>query len=151
MSIVKTLEGVCYEYEFTVTFQETNIVGNVYFANFALWQGKCREMFLFEYCPSIYSHIRNGLLLITTNLNLNFISQAFAFDRIKIRMFLHKQNVNRLMMVFKYYKISENGETLLCEGSQTTAAMKEIDGNVVAVPYPGELIETFETFGIIKN
>ena len=35
-----------YEYHHIVSFQETNLVGNVYYANYVQWQGRCREMFL---------------------------------------------------------------------------------------------------------
>ena len=37
-----------YEYEHVVTFDETNLVGNVYYTNHLRWQGHCRELFLRE-------------------------------------------------------------------------------------------------------
>ena len=35
-----------YEYPHMVGFEETNLVGNVYYVNYLRWQGRCREMFL---------------------------------------------------------------------------------------------------------
>ena len=35
-----------FEYRHVVSFEETNLVGNVYFANHLSWQGRCRELFL---------------------------------------------------------------------------------------------------------
>ena len=40
-----------FEHKHVVTFGETNLLGNVYFTNFFVWQGECREMFLHEYVP----------------------------------------------------------------------------------------------------
>ncbi|NUP02426.1 MAG: acyl-CoA thioesterase, partial [Nonomuraea sp.] len=40
--------GTYYEYLHTVGFEETNLVGNVYYVNYLRWQGRCREMFLKE-------------------------------------------------------------------------------------------------------
>ena len=34
-----------YEYRHVVAFEETNLVGNVYYVNHLRWQGRCREMF----------------------------------------------------------------------------------------------------------
>ena len=41
-----------YEYRLVVGFEETNLVGNVYFVNHLRWQGKCREMFLRDHAPA---------------------------------------------------------------------------------------------------
>jgi enediyne biosynthesis thioesterase len=35
-----------YEYSHRVGFEETSLVGNVYYVNHLRWQGRCREMFL---------------------------------------------------------------------------------------------------------
>ena len=35
-----------YEYRHVVGFEETNLIGNVYYVNHVRWQGRCREMFL---------------------------------------------------------------------------------------------------------
>ncbi len=32
---------------------ETSLVGNVYFTNYLLWQGHCRERFLMEHAPEV--------------------------------------------------------------------------------------------------
>ena len=42
-----------YEYAHVVGFQETSLVGNVYFTNYLLWQGHCRELFLRDHAPDV--------------------------------------------------------------------------------------------------
>src|SRR5882672_2394132 len=40
-----------YEYRHIVGFEETNLVGNVYYVKHVAWQGRVREMFLREHVP----------------------------------------------------------------------------------------------------
>ena len=43
--------GKWFELEHVVTFADTNVVGNVYFANYFRWQGECRELLMAESYP----------------------------------------------------------------------------------------------------
>ncbi|MEL6863511.1 MAG: acyl-CoA thioesterase [Bacteroidota bacterium] len=149
MPMINAPEGAYYEYRFKTTFEETNLVGNIYFANYALWQGKCREMFLYEYCPEVIAEINKGLALITLDLSVQYVSQLFAFDTVVMRMSLDAQSSSRLLMGFEYYKEDADGElTLVCKGSQATAAMREENGTMVPVHYPDAMLEVFEEYEI---
>ncbi|HLK54836.1 MAG TPA: acyl-CoA thioesterase, partial [Candidatus Angelobacter sp.] len=56
-----------YEYRHVVGFEETNLVGNVYYVSHLRWQGRAREMFLHEHVPEILTEFERGLALITLN------------------------------------------------------------------------------------
>lgn len=58
-----------YEYRHIVGFEETNLVGNVYYTNHLCWQGRCRELFLREYAPEVLTELAQGLSLITTRVS----------------------------------------------------------------------------------
>ncbi|MEM9820299.1 MAG: acyl-CoA thioesterase [Bacteroidota bacterium] len=149
MPIVKAPEGTFFEYRFITTFEETNLVGNIYFANYVLWQGKCREMFLQEYCPDVIDAIGNGLALITLDLSAQYVSQLHAFDQVVMRMSLEAQSESRLLMSFEYYKEEINETlTLVCKGTQATAAMREQNGKMIPVHYPDSMLEVFEEYEI---
>ena len=140
-----------YEYRFITTFEETNLVGNIYFANYVLWQGKCREMFLYEYCPDVIEEISKGLLLITLDVSAQYISQLFAFDTVVMRMSLEAQSSNRLQMSFEYYKEEKDGEklTLVCKGTQGAASMKVINGNMAPVSFPESMVQVLQDYEFI--
>lgn len=144
--MIKTPQGAFFEYRFTTTFEETNLVGNIYFANYVLWQGKCREMFINEYCPDVVNDINNGLGLITLDLSAQYVSQLFAFDRVVMRMSLEAQSASRLMMNFEYFKEEEEELTLVCKGHQATAAMREENGAMVPVHFPDSMLEAIEAY-----
>ncbi len=146
MALFKSERGPCYEYRFKTTFEETNVVGNIYFANYALWQGKCREMFLYDYCRDILRDIEGGLALITTDLSLQFISQLFAFDQVVMRMTLGAHSQSRLMMEFEYFREEDGQLHLVCRGHQATVAMRKVGDKMVAAPFPQTLLDTLEAY-----
>jgi enediyne biosynthesis thioesterase len=43
-----------------ITFQDTNVVGNVYFLNFFRWQADCRDQWLRTARPELWAAIRRG-------------------------------------------------------------------------------------------
>ncbi len=147
--MIKNNEGAYYEYNFNTTFEETNLVGNIYFANYILWQGKCREMFLYENCPDVIEEISNGLALITLDVSAKYLGQLRAFDQVSMHMTLEAQNESRLLMGFQYYKKNNEQLELVCEGTQATAAMKEVNGKMIPVPFPDAMFEIFSQYQII--
>lgn len=150
MAMIKAGNRYYYEYSFVATFEETNLVGNIYFANYVLWQGKCREMFLYEYCPDVIEKINEGLLLITLDLSMQYLSQLFAFDTVIMRMALESQSATRLLMTFDYYRLEADKKlTLVAKGTQATAAMRESAGKVVPVSFPDSMFQVFEEYEII--
>ena len=58
-----------YEYRHIVCFEETNLVGNVYYVNHLSWQGRVREMFLREHAPDILDELSRGLSLATVRVS----------------------------------------------------------------------------------
>src|SRR5262249_24793836 len=75
-----------FEYLHTVGFEETNIVGNVYYVNYLRWQGRFREMFLQQRAPDVLADLRGDLKLFTLKVDCEFFAELTAFDQIAIRM-----------------------------------------------------------------
>jgi enediyne biosynthesis thioesterase len=125
-----------YEMEHLVTFEETNLVGNVYYVNHLRWQGSCRERFLQEHCPSVLADLRDGLALATTRCSCAYYAELGAFDRITVRMMLGGVNQNRVLMRFDYLRDG----LLVARGEQEIACMaRDADGTRPA-PVPAELL-----------
>lgn len=109
-----------FKYNFQVSFEETNVVGNVYFANYFVWQGKCREAFLAEYAPQVLQDFAAGHGMITKESSCEFFEESFAFNKIEIRMYLSRLTRTSITMLFEYFRIEELAEVLLAKGKQTT-------------------------------
>ncbi|HEU5134118.1 MAG TPA: acyl-CoA thioesterase [Steroidobacteraceae bacterium] len=137
-----------FEYRLHVGFQETNVVGNVYFANYFLWQGKCREDFIRHYAPGVLTEFKRGYGMITRESACVFHEEAFAFDGILIRMGLDQLMRTGIVMTFDYYRERENGDDegelkLLARGRQTALWT---DPNHCVSLLPDYLYEAIQSF-----
>ncbi len=131
-----------YEYRHVVGFEETNLIGNVYYANHVRWQGRCREMFLRDRAPEVIEALKYGLVLVTTRVSCEFMAELFAFDEIVLRMRLGELAQNRITMNFEYWR----GEELVARGEQQVACMQREGKQVVPVPVPTQLREALREY-----
>src|SRR6266511_3477044 len=100
------MEQNYYEYRHVVGFEETNIVGNVYYVNYLRWQGRCREMFLREKASAVLEDLLDQL----TSTQIQF-----SFD---------------------YVKVGGDGETLVATGKQRIVCMRGPNTNTVPTRVP---------------
>src|SRR5262252_1459525 len=75
-----------YEYTHVVGFEETNLVGNVYYVNHLRWQGRCRELFLAEHAPEVLAELRRDLALATVRCSCEYFAELQPFDEVIVRM-----------------------------------------------------------------
>jgi enediyne biosynthesis thioesterase len=125
-----------FDYHHTVTFDETNLLGNVYFTNHLRWQGHCRELFLQEHAPGVMKELAGGLALATTRCACEYFAELYAFDRIVIRMRLDEVSGSRIRLRFDYLRLGESEEELVARGEQEVACLRR-EGDLsrlVAVP-----------------
>jgi len=124
-----------YEYEHTIGFQETNLVGNVYFAHFVSWQGRCRELFLRDHAPEVLDDLSGDLRLVTTHVSCDFFAELFGLDRVLIRMTLARLTRGRVSMRFEYLRAGQ----LVARGEQEVACLRAVGASFVPVPVPEPL------------
>ncbi len=135
-----------YEYQHIVSFEETNLVGNVYYANHVRWQGRCREMFLKDHAPEVLTELSQGLALATVRVSCEYYLELYAFDQVAIRMRLGALSQNRITMLFEYWRISDFGEELIAKGEQQTASMRREGEKLIPTPVPTALKEALELY-----
>lgn len=133
-----------YEMEHLVTFEETNLVGNVYYVNHLRWQGSCRERFLRDHCPSVLQDLREGLALATTRCSCEYYAEICAFDCIKVRMMLGDIRQNRVLMHFEYLRDGQ----LVARGEQEIACMTRQADGTRPIPVPSELLAALAEYEV---
>ena len=136
-----------YEYRHTIGFEETNLVGNVYYVNHLRWQGRCREMFLYDNAPGVLKELDGDLALATVRCSCDYLGELLAFDRIVIRMRLESLAQNRIALDFEYWRCAEDGEELVARGRQEVACMRRNGKQMVPSPIPEELQEALRLYG----
>ncbi|GAA0546980.1 MULTISPECIES: acyl-CoA thioesterase [Actinomadura] len=135
-----------FEYLHTVGFEETNLVGNVYYVNYLRWQGRCREMFLQERAPAVLEDLQSDLKLFTLRVDCEFFAEITAFDRLSIRMRLVELAQTQLEFAFDYVHLGEGGERLVARGRQRVACMRGPNTRTVPSRVPDSLVQALEPY-----
>jgi enediyne core biosynthesis thioesterase len=134
-----------YEYRHIVGFEETSLVGNVYYVNHLRWQGQAREMFLREYVPEILEQFEHGFALITLGCSCQYLGELRPFDQVIIRMFLAAAEQNRIAMRFEYWREGAL-EELVGRGEQEIACMQRHGERLVPAAIPAKLLDALAEF-----
>jgi len=136
-----------YEYRHVVGFEETNLVGNVYYAHHVRWQGRCREMFLREHAPEVLRQLGGGLALVTTRVSCEYFAELAALDEVVVRMRLGAVAQNRVSMRFEYWRGGAGGEELVARGEQEVACMRRDGAGLAPAPVPDALRQALAPYG----
>ena len=113
----KTLTQTCYRPR--ITFQDTNVVGNVYFLTFFRWQAECRDLWLRENDPELWHSIRRGESpLIVTHWSTRFDDPVGATigDDVSVSMEFD-ENEHQCSASATIERITENGAETIGKGS----------------------------------
>lgn len=137
-----------YEWRHIISFQETNLVGNVYYVNHLSWQGRCREMFLRDHAPEILKDLTNGLALATVHCSCDYYDELAAFDEIILRMRLGGITQNRITLLFDYFRTQGDSEQLVARGEQQVACMQRQGDRVLPTPIPPALKEALKPYAV---
>jgi enediyne biosynthesis thioesterase len=140
-----------FEYLHTVGFEETNLVGNVYYVNYVRWQGRCRELFLKQRAPEVLADLRDDLKLFTLKVDCEFYAEITAFDELSIRMRLQELAQTQLQFGFDYVRLEPGGgETLVARGAQRVACMRGPNTRTVPARVPDALLRALEPYSLVR-
>jgi enediyne core biosynthesis thioesterase len=136
-----------FDYRHVVGFEETNIVGNVYYVNYLRWQGRCREMFLKDRAPEVLADLQDDLKLFTLKVDCEFFAEITAFDELSIRMRLLELAQTQLEFGFDYIRLDAGGlETLVARGRQRVACMRGPNTRTAPARVPDALIRALKPY-----
>jgi enediyne core biosynthesis thioesterase len=140
-----------YEYRHTVGFEETNMVGNVYYVNYLRWQGRCREMFLKEQAPAVLADLQADLKLFTLRVDCEFFAEITAFDELSIRMRLVDLAQTQVEFSFDYVRLDADGELPVARGRQRVACMRGPNTRTVPTRVPEALLRALAPYSSLAR
>ncbi len=135
-----------FELRHIVSFEDTNVAGNVYYVNHLRWQGRCREMFLKTYAPDLVQRLASDLALVTVRCTCEYLAELFVFDEVNVRMRLSTLGQSRVSMRFEYGRIGPDGEQLVATGEQEVACMRRVRGGLQPEAWPPSFVTAVERF-----
>ena len=137
-----------YEHRHVVGFEETSLVGNVYFTNYLLWQGHCRERFLKDHCPEVLSLLeRREVAFFTRSCRCDWRGEwGFSgLDEIVVRMRLARFRGGRMLLAFTYVHAERPAE-IVATGEQEVHCKSRRDGTWVPANFPAPLVRALQAF-----
>lgn len=138
-----------FEIRHVVGFEETNLVGNVYYVNYLRWQGRCRELFLRDKAPEVLVDLKRDLKLFTLKVECEFYAEITAFDEIAIRMRLAELAQTQLEFGFDYVRLDPGGgESLVARGGQRVACMRGPNTRTVPTRVPEPLHRALTPYAV---
>jgi len=140
-----------YEYRHLVGFEETNLVGNVYYVNYVRWQGRCREMFLRDRAPAVLADLQDDLKLFTLKVECEFLAEITAFDELSIRMRLEDLTQTQLEFAFDYVRLGNDGEQLIARGRQRIACMRGPNNDTRPSRVPEALRQALAAYSVRRQ
>jgi enediyne biosynthesis thioesterase len=142
-----------YEYRHVVGFEETNLVGNVYYVNYLRWQGRCRELFLKDRAPAVLDLLRADLKLFTLKVDCEFFAELTAFDELSVRMRLIDLTQTQVEFGFDYHRLAGVDDRLVARGRQRVACMRGPNTNTLPTRVPAELVNALAPYrsGVVTD
>lgn len=135
-----------FTYRHIVSFEETNVVGNVYFTRHVAWQGRCRETFLKLNAPDILDEIGRDLRLVTLRVSCDYFHELYAFDEIEVRMSLAYLRQNRIGLDFDIVTLRSDRALHAARGFQEIGCMRSTVKGLVPIHPPASLAEALKRY-----
>jgi acyl-CoA thioesterase FadM len=108
-------DGPWFVLQLIPTYDDTNSVGNVYFANYFRWVGKARELF-FNVCMPDFDLATTGFYVLTRSFSHDFRREAREFEPVFVRIRIASHNRK---FVTLSHEIHSRTQGLLGRGEQT--------------------------------
>ena len=128
------------------TLEDANLVGNVYYANYFIWQGRVRDQFLFDRVPEYFRGTGRRGELICTHSHLDYLRDAMPFDDVIVCMRLRTLSNVGAELVFEYYRTTaDGGKEKLAIGTQQVfwVIRDRSSGKVAVAPLPDDVKAAF--------
>jgi enediyne core biosynthesis thioesterase len=135
-----------FTYRHIVCFEDTNLVGNVYFTRHLAWQGRCREMFLKQHAPDILNDLARDLRLVTLRVSCEYFQELNVFDEVELQMSLAHLRQNKIGLDFTYLKTDAGQPQTAARGFQEIGCLRLTAKGLIPVNVPASLAEALRPF-----
>src|SRR5262249_13516548 len=112
------------------TYDDTNSVGNVYFANYLQWVGKARELF-FNACMPNFDLKNTDFHVLTRSINHDFRRETREFDPVTVRVKIASHNRKFVTLA---HEIHSEAHGLLGHGEQSLMFVDTVNFHPLDIP-----------------
>lgn len=124
------VEGKWFCHTFMPTYNDTNSVGNIYFANYLVYVGKVREMF-FRHCMPDFDLKNTHFYILTRQIEHKFNLEAREFEVLTVK--IRVESFNRKFATLEHMIYNETKQ-MLGRGKQILMFVSSRDYRLVDLP-----------------
>jgi enediyne polyketide synthase len=133
---------VVYELSTQTTLDHANLVGNVYYANYPRWAGRCRDMYFFKVAPELYRAEDHPGELLCRRMKIDHLREAMPFDRVLTEMSIRAVYRCGVALAFQMYRVDDDGSrTKLAVAEQDVVFGTRAKGALEPRPMPERVVE----------
>jgi acyl-CoA thioesterase FadM len=133
-----------FSHEILTTSENSNWVGNIYFANYGEWMARVRDLYFHRLTPDCFRHAGRDGEWVCLSCAIDHLSEAMPFDRILVTMDVAAIYKNGVDLTFDYFLL-EGGQIArkLAHGKHTMAWVgRDARNEPVALELPRNVVET---------
>ncbi len=140
------VEPVLFEKTIETSLDNSNLVGNIYFANYFVWQGQVRDHYFYKIIPEYFRGVGKNGELLCLQTQVQHLREAMPFDTIIVTMALKVLTKHRVTFHFEYFrKESDGSRTKIAFGEQENIwVVRGEDGKPIPSDFPKPVLEQFK-------
>ncbi|MCP4690227.1 MAG: hypothetical protein GY859_19395, partial [Desulfobacterales bacterium] len=139
------VQPVIHDQDIETSLDNSNLVGNVYYATYYLWQGQTRDKFLHNIDPTLFhgTGVQGESLCLESH--VFHLREAMPFDKIACTMHLKKLNKYSAEFTFEYFRREPDGSRIkIAVGDQVALwVTRDAEGNPIPSPFPAKVQAVF--------
>jgi acyl-CoA thioesterase FadM len=140
------IEPVLFEKAIETSLENSNTVGNIYFANYYAWQGQVRDHCFYRIIPEYFRGEGEKGELLCLQTQVQHFREAMPFDTIIVTMALKLLTKYSVTFHFEYFRQEVDGNrTKLAFGEQQNIwVVRDDKGMPVPSAFPTPVLEKFK-------
>ena len=141
------VQPLLFKHTIETSLDNSNLVGNIYFANYYAWQGQTRDRYFFNLIPEYFRGIGEQGELICLETRVDHLREAMPFDRIIVTMALKVLRSSSAVFHFEYFRLDPDGtKTKLAFGEQNAVwVVRNNKGKPEPAPFPDKVRDAFKS------
>jgi enediyne polyketide synthase len=141
------IEPLLLEKTIETSLDNSNMVGNIYFANYYAWQGQVRDHYFYRIIPDYFRGAGENGELLCLQTHVKHLREAMPFDTIIVTMALKLLKKYSVTFHFEYFRQELDGSrTKLAFGEQHNIwVVRDEEGRPVPSAFPQPVTEKFKS------
>lgn len=109
---------------FSTSLDESNLVGNIYYANYYKWQAKTFDYFIHKINPGFFFYQESQKKFVCLESEINHLQEAMPFDTIEVRLYVDEVYEFGLGLIYEFFRIVNDDFVKIAWGKQKIVLTK---------------------------